>query len=322
MAAPETPAPDTAETVNGRGNVEQLGQPLDKTSKQNKTLKQGRSWREVVKIHPEADKLPLLGKGELRALADDIKANGLMHRVQTFFDLKTNAEVLWDGRNRLDAIELNGRSTVTAVGKLKEDLRQCGPTSIGNDPAAYVISANLHRRHLSAEQKRDLIARLLKADPSKSNSSVADTAKVDDKTVAAVRDKLESTSEIPKLDKTTGRDGKSRPAKKPRKPAKAALPQPSKAQARMAAVAILDSIATTPHKDPETRERAEQGDYEAAIAAYSILTPAMKSKFWDYVSAGDAITIAEAAAARLADPTRREFADRILRTPPDMEAAS
>ena len=34
----------------------------------------------------------------------------------------------------------------------------------------------------------------------------------DDKTVAKVRRKLEATSEIPRLEKTTGRDGRSRPA--------------------------------------------------------------------------------------------------------------
>jgi hypothetical protein len=29
-----------------------------------------------------------------------------------------------------------------------------------------VISANIHRRHLTAEQKHEIIAKLLKADPS------------------------------------------------------------------------------------------------------------------------------------------------------------
>ena len=37
------------------------------------------------------------------------------------------------------------------------------------DPYAYVLSANVHRRHLTAEQKRELIAKVLKAQPEKSN---------------------------------------------------------------------------------------------------------------------------------------------------------
>ena len=33
------------------------------------------------------------------------------------------------------------------------------------DPYAYVMSANLHRRHLTPEQRRELVAKLLKASP-------------------------------------------------------------------------------------------------------------------------------------------------------------
>jgi hypothetical protein len=33
------------------------------------------------------------------------------------------------------------------------------------DPYEYVLSANLHRRHLTADQKRELIAKVLKAKP-------------------------------------------------------------------------------------------------------------------------------------------------------------
>ena len=44
----------------------------------------------------------------------------------------------------------------------------------------------------------------------------------DDKTVAKVRRKLEATSEIPRLEKTTGRDGRSRPATTSRAPSQKA----------------------------------------------------------------------------------------------------
>src|SRR5262249_48331951 len=41
------------------------------------------------------------------------------------------------------------------------------------DPVAYVISANIKRRHLTTEQKRELIAKLIKAQPEKSSRQVA-----------------------------------------------------------------------------------------------------------------------------------------------------
>src|SRR5215472_12148635 len=88
------------------------------------------------------------------------------------------------------------------------------------DPHDFVLSANLHRRHLTSEQKRELIAEVLKAKPEASNATVAKQTKTTDKTVAKVRRKLESTSEIPKLEKTVGKDGKARPkTKKTKKPA-------------------------------------------------------------------------------------------------------
>ena len=60
---------------------------------------------------------------------------------------------------------------------------------------------NIRRRHLNAEQKRDLITKLLKVTPEKSNNSIAKTIGVDDKTVGTVRDKLETTSKNREVDK-------------------------------------------------------------------------------------------------------------------------
>ena len=60
---------------------------------------------------------------------------------------------------------------------------------------------------------------------SQASSCTTQSAKqtmADDKTVAKVRRKLEATSEIPRLEKTTGRDGRSRPATTSRAPSQKA----------------------------------------------------------------------------------------------------
>ena len=62
----------------------------------------------------------------------------------------------------------------------------------GINPVTYVLSRNVHRRHLTSEQKREAIAAYLKADPTVSDLKVAKELGVSDKTAAKVRDDLEA----------------------------------------------------------------------------------------------------------------------------------
>jgi hypothetical protein len=71
-------------------------------------------------------------------------------------------------------------------------------------------------RHLTAEQKRDLIAKLIKATPEKSNRQIAETVKVSPTTVGTVRAELEATGDVSKLDTRTDSQGREQPARKPR----------------------------------------------------------------------------------------------------------
>jgi ParB-like chromosome segregation protein Spo0J len=159
--------------------------------------------------HRAARLFPLMGADELAALAEDIRQHGQRDPITLY-----RAEVL-DGRNRKKACE---RAGVTPRYVLLTHLPDgCSPTD-------YVLSRNLHRRHLTPEQRRGVIAAVLKEDPKKSNRRVADQVQVDDKTVASVRRELEATAEIPQSDRTRGKDGRERPARKAKAPPQAAPP--------------------------------------------------------------------------------------------------
>jgi len=86
------------------------------------------------KVHPAAEIFPMLTGDELQRLADDIKANGLRSPITLYDDM------ILDGRNRLAACEMAG------VDPDFDDYE-------GDSPVSFVISANIHRRHLGDSQR-------------------------------------------------------------------------------------------------------------------------------------------------------------------------
>src|SRR6516162_2777573 len=160
------------------------------------------SWHDVLPIHPAAELFPPMAPDELRALAHDIKQNGLREPVSVVED-RSGKNVLIDGRNRLDALEL-----LDDAERFNLDnyiIFEKFPADI--DITARVVSLNLHRRHLTVEQKRDLIAKLIKAQPEKSNRQVAKTVKASPTTVGTVRTEMETKGEVSKLDTRTDANG-------------------------------------------------------------------------------------------------------------------
>jgi hypothetical protein len=194
------------------------------------------SWRDHLAVHPAADLFPKLNDGDLVALGEDIKRNGLSSPVA--IQIKKNGEaVLLDGRNRLDAMERIGLRVRLEKGKgntgawkllAEEQLDgkwvgtslapKMGITVvvITTDPIEYITSANVHRRHLMPGEKRDVVAALLKERPERSNLQTAKIAGVDDKTVASVRRDLEGRSELPNVAKTVDTMGRRQPTSKPK----------------------------------------------------------------------------------------------------------
>ena len=168
------------------------------------------SWRDHLPIHPACNLIPKMSVEELTTLAEDIKRSGGLRpeigRVVVWKRQQNSAPELLDARSRLDGLEAAGMTVrVEQVGTEADphvrlwyresdrhvwfpietvELRGDRP---GGDPYEFVNSANISRRHLTAEVKRQTTAKLLKATPEKSNASIAKQAKVDDKTVAKVR---------------------------------------------------------------------------------------------------------------------------------------
>lgn len=96
-----------------------------------------------VKIHPAAELFPMMGDSEYAGLLEDIKVNGLN------FSVVFRGDELIDGRNRLRAIQDLGWD-------LSEYSTTVEPSEIA-DPIQYVLSLNLHRRHLN-ESQRGMVA--------------------------------------------------------------------------------------------------------------------------------------------------------------------
>jgi DNA-binding Lrp family transcriptional regulator len=170
------------------------------------------SWRDILKVHPACELFPPLPPDELKALGDDIQKNRLQERAKVM--CQGDKFVLIDGRSRLDAIEAVGLSIKVFEGGTPNN--KFFEVVEVDDPIAFVISANIRRRHLTAEQKRELIGNLLKADPEKSNRQIADQVKVSHPHVAKVRAELEKTGDVETVTTSVDTKGRKQPARRPR----------------------------------------------------------------------------------------------------------
>src|SRR5262249_32662453 len=93
--------------------------------------------------HPYADLFPMLDKDSVgfKALIEDIKANS-QHQPIWLLDGK-----ILDGRNRYNACQDLGRDVL-------------GRDYTGTDPIGFVLSINLHRRHLNTSQRAMVAVKL------------------------------------------------------------------------------------------------------------------------------------------------------------------
>src|SRR5262245_55724152 len=163
--------------------------------------------RNSLQFHPLADIFPLMEGEEFDALVADIKAHGLREPIVTYDGM------ILDGRNRYRACLAAGKAPRFYGAFWAEGKKLCAV----DDPATYVISANIHRRHLTAEQKRELIAKLIRATPEKSNRQIAKTAGVSHTHVNKVRAEMEEAGDVETVSTSIDTRGRKQPATKARK---------------------------------------------------------------------------------------------------------
>lgn len=96
---------------------------------------------EKLEFHPLSDVFPLMLHDELIILAEDIKKNGLQFPIVLF------ENKILDGRNRYNACNLC-------------EIEPFYNKYVGKNPLQFVLSTNLHRRHLNESQRAVIAAKL------------------------------------------------------------------------------------------------------------------------------------------------------------------
>lgn len=191
--------------------------------------------------------LPDLTDEEYQALKADIEARGVQVPVE-----RDETGAVLDGHHRIRACEELGITdypTIIRTGMDEDQKRE------------HVLALNLDRRHLTREQRKELVARLLVAKPDVSNRQIAEAAKVSHHTVADVREDMQATGQIAQLDRTVGADGKARPA---HKPTAVITTTPKQTQA---ALNILQASSTEPPRALSTVADLKQAAKESAREA-------------------------------------------------------
>jgi ParB-like chromosome segregation protein Spo0J len=89
-----------------------------------------------MEAHPAAELFPLMGEEELNDLVEDIRRFGLREPIVVY-----EGKIL-DGRNRWRACERLGVEPWTVEW-----------SGVGGSPTQYVLSKNIHRRHLTPSQR-------------------------------------------------------------------------------------------------------------------------------------------------------------------------
>jgi N6-adenosine-specific RNA methylase IME4 len=155
----------------------------------------------MIPAHPLAELFPMLGEADAASLAADIGANGLHDRIVVL-----DGRIL-DGRNRhraaVAAGVLNGELPPEGDGLWISHFRRYVPAQDG-DPLAWVLSKNLHRRHLSEGQRAMIadqlatmgVGRPAKQDFTDNSANLQDLSRADAATMLHVSERSVASARV------------------------------------------------------------------------------------------------------------------------------
>jgi DNA-binding transcriptional regulator YhcF (GntR family) len=217
-----------------------------------------RSWRDTIKVHPACELFPRMSADELRELGEDIKKNGMIMPIIIYAEPSPDPDRNWfakdysllDGISRLDAMESVGIRPLLVQETGKDGSNWCWSFPLdedwefsrwtpkpyvihqsNHDPCDWVISANIHRRHLKPEDRLRLVKKLIKLKPELSSRQIAQKAQVSPTTAAKVRKELEAAGDVSTLDTLTDSKGRQQPARKTRSQNGATVELPAASEA-------------------------------------------------------------------------------------------
>jgi ParB-like chromosome segregation protein Spo0J len=145
--------------------------------------------------------MPPLTPDEYAALEQSITEHGVLVPITVDVD-----GVIIDGHHRQEiALRLGLKCMRRTVRDLTDEQK-----------VSMALTLNVHRRHLTREQRRELLALSLKAEPEASDREHGRRTGTDNKTAAKVRTDLEGREEIPHVDKRIDTKGREQPATKPK----------------------------------------------------------------------------------------------------------
>jgi hypothetical protein len=264
------------------------------------------SWRNHLKIHPACELFPPMSDEELKVLADDIRKHGMKSPIVLWHD--GNEVVLIAGRNRLDAVErfapgfANG--PIIKDGGITWDVKYLSvsawlPNNGGAqkiDPYAYVASANLHRRHLTAEQRIELVEKVIKSNPQMSSRRAAKIAGVSPTTATKAREKLEKAGDVSTVDTSIDTKGRQQPVHKsqtasPDKPKPKPISSPPIVPSANPAKSSKPSVNTAPPlnslswSDATPDSRREFIDAVGVVSLWEAMTEEQQTQLIDHINA-------------------------------------